>query len=317
MFGPRWMKWETACRFSTCFVKSFLFLETDFVDILVSVPQCYLFRRRTFFACFKSVIKLSKGFKKWSCFRTDRFKLKHELQKWYLVSTTSMKAKCNHWQQPFLISRKLTWQNSMKNGRICIRTAKLKKKLQTERKCLISSAVLVLLYFNGFSGWPFWFSLQMFCLNNKIHFSLANASNSASFKRKMVWKWRLAHSQTTNKLVNEAANDSARVRGQDRKILPALGTNQIAGFGGFRLLASLEKNNITYFMIFGTQMNIAKKPMSTSHRHAGWLYEGRRLLKKKIDHRQNTKLFFGVYQLFTKVLIHFITTMYKENHSDC
>ena len=52
-----------------------------------------------------------------------------------------------------------------------------------------------------------------------------------------------AHSQTTNKLVNEAANDSALVSGQDRKILPALGTNQIAEFGGFRPLASLEKNN--------------------------------------------------------------------------
>ena len=40
-----------------------------------------------------------------------------------------------------------------------------------------------------------------------------------------------AHTQTTNKLVNEAANDFARVSGQDRKIPPALGTNQIAGFG--------------------------------------------------------------------------------------
>ena len=50
-----------------------------------------------------------------------------------------------------------------------------------------------------------------------------------------------SHSQTTNKLVNEAANDSARVSGQDRKILPALGTNQIAGFRGFRPLAGLEK----------------------------------------------------------------------------
>ena len=49
------------------------------------------------------------------------------------------------------------------------------------------------------------------------------------------------HLQTTNKLVNEAANDSARVNGQDRKIPPALGTNQIAGFGGFRPLTSLEK----------------------------------------------------------------------------
>ena len=30
-----------------------------------------------------------------------------------------------------------------------------------------------------------------------------------------------AHSQTTNKLVNKAANDSARVSGQDRKKPPA------------------------------------------------------------------------------------------------
>ena len=58
----------------------------------------------------------------------------------------------------------------------------------------------------------------------------------------MVWKWRFLLIQTTNKLVNEVANDSARVSGQDRKIPPALGTNQIAGFGGFRPLASLEKN---------------------------------------------------------------------------
>ena len=55
-----------------------------------------------------------------------------------------------------------------------------------------------------------------------------------------------AHSQTTNKLVNEAANDSARVGEQDRKKLPALGTNQIEGFGGFRPVASLEKNNNLY-----------------------------------------------------------------------
>ena len=58
-----------------------------------------------------------------------------------------------------------------------------------------------------------------------------------------------AHSQTTNKLVNKAANDSARVSGQDRKKLPALATNQIAGFGGFRPLASLEKNGCIYPMV--------------------------------------------------------------------
>ena len=55
-----------------------------------------------------------------------------------------------------------------------------------------------------------------------------------------------AHSQTTNKLVNEAANDSARVSGQDRKIPPALGTNQIAGFGGFRPQAWEKK--VTYML---------------------------------------------------------------------
>ena len=50
-----------------------------------------------------------------------------------------------------------------------------------------------------------------------------------------------ANSQTTNKLVNEAANDSARISGKDRKKPPALGTNnQIAGFGGFRPLSSSQ-----------------------------------------------------------------------------
>ena len=62
------------------------------------------------------------------------------------------------------------------------------------------------------------------------------------FKRKIGFKMTVfAHSQKTNKLVNKAANDSARVSGQDRKLPPALRTNQIAGFGGFRPLASLEK----------------------------------------------------------------------------
>ena len=57
-----------------------------------------------------------------------------------------------------------------------------------------------------------------------------------------------AHSQTTNKLVNEAGNDSARVSGQDRKKPPALGTNQTAGFGGFCPLA----NKIEFVVIMLT-----------------------------------------------------------------
>ena len=62
-------------------------------------------------------------------------------------------------------------------------------------------------------------------------------------KGKLLKITAFAHSQTTNKLVNKAANNSARVSRQDGKKLPALPTNQIAGFGGFRPLASLEKIN--------------------------------------------------------------------------
>ena len=56
------------------------------------------------------------------------------------------------------------------------------------------------------------------------------------------------HSQITNKLVNEAANDSTWVSGPDRKITPVLGTNHTAGFGGFYPFASLEKNNQGIFL---------------------------------------------------------------------
>ena len=57
-----------------------------------------------------------------------------------------------------------------------------------------------------------------------------------------------AHSQITNKLVNEAANDSTWVNGPDRKISPVLGTNHTAGFGGFHPFASLEKNKQGIFL---------------------------------------------------------------------
>ena len=63
-----------------------------------------------------------------------------------------------------------------------------------------------------------------------------------------------AHSLTTNKL--EAAKISARVGGQDRKMPPALGTNQIAGSGGFRPLTSLEKKFIIIIIII--IINIAR-----------------------------------------------------------
>ena len=57
-----------------------------------------------------------------------------------------------------------------------------------------------------------------------------------------------AHSQTTNKLVNEAANNSTWVSGEDHKIPPVLGTNHTAGFGGFYPFASLKKNKQGIFL---------------------------------------------------------------------
>ena len=72
-----------------------------------------------------------------------------------------------------------------------------------------------------------------------------------------------AHSQTTNKLVNEAANDSARVSGQDRKIPPALGTNQIAGFGGFRRTQGWKKIIKSYWMRLSRIFCSARRVLST------------------------------------------------------
>ena len=45
------LKWETSVGFPPALiVTSSLYLDTGFVDILFRVPQCYLFRRRTFLA---------------------------------------------------------------------------------------------------------------------------------------------------------------------------------------------------------------------------------------------------------------------------
>ena len=68
-----------------------------------------------------------------------------------------------------------------------------------------------------------------------------------------------AHSQTTNKLVNEAANNSTWVSGEDLKIPPTLGTNYIAGFGGFHPVASLEKNKLFLHNYF---QNLTKNVIS-------------------------------------------------------
>ena len=57
----------------------------------------------------------------------------------------------------------------------------------------------------------------------------------------MVKIYRFCSFTNKKQTVNKAANDSARVSGRDCKKLPALGTNQIAGFGEYSPLASLEK----------------------------------------------------------------------------
>ena len=125
-----------------------------------------------------------------------------------------LKVKFRHWQQLFLISRKLArkkFNEKLQNLDSYSKNGKQSKNVQMHKARFqyVQHVIKlvkrhheppVLLYFGGFPGWLAWFSLQILCLNNKIHFSLANANNSASFKRKMVWKWRflLIHKQQSN-----------------------------------------------------------------------------------------------------------------------
>ena len=57
------LKWETACRFFTCVVRNFFYLDTDFIDNLFRVPmlpfsQTYLFRSKRY----------PRVLIKWNCF---------------------------------------------------------------------------------------------------------------------------------------------------------------------------------------------------------------------------------------------------------
>ena len=58
----------------------------------------------------------------------------------------------------------------------------------------------------------------------------------------------LIHKQQTN-LWMKLPTIPPGLAGKIVKKLPALGTNQIAGFGGFRPLASLEKDKYIYFFV--------------------------------------------------------------------
>ena len=134
----------------------------------------------------------------------------------------------------------------MKNGSVLNHTEKNGKQIKnrakmSNKRCIKArlqylqrghkaseATSLVLLYFIGFPGWLAWFSLQIFCLNSIIQFSLANANYSASFKRKMVSKWRflLIHKQQTNLLMK----------------LPTIPPGYAGKIVKYRPLASLEKN---------------------------------------------------------------------------
>ena len=93
------------------------------------------------------------------------------------------------------------------------------------------------------------------------------------FKKNWLKVTDFAHSQTTNKLVNKAGNDSARVSGQDSKKPPAPRTSQIAGFGGFRPFASLEKNNTSVLLFRCFLMVELNKCSMAIRRRNGWRNE--------------------------------------------
>ena len=81
------LKWKTACGFSTCVVRIFLYHD---------------------FAYVKSVTKISKGYKKWNCFSKTglntssivsivQLELQRQLQKWFLLSANSTYLKERWW----------------------------------------------------------------------------------------------------------------------------------------------------------------------------------------------------------------------------
>ena len=122
----------------------------------------------------------------------------------------------------------------------------------------------VLLYFSGFPGLLAWFSLQIFCLNDKIHFSLANDNNCASFKRKIFWEWRfllnINHNQAINKLVNAAVWwPSTAIRQNDINLLILDWTLIILNLKWSKSKTKnyfIELEIDLFFLIFNSKQNI-------------------------------------------------------------
>ena len=98
----------------------------------------------------------------------------------------------------------------------------------------------VLIYFSAFSGWPAWFFLQIFCLNNKIHFSSGlkmTVNENLWMKQPTIPPW---------------------LAGKIVKYRPLSEPIRLQDLEDFRLLASLEKNKICYVVFFFLITNFCK-----------------------------------------------------------
>ena len=126
--------------------------------------------------------------------------------------------------------------------------AKMSDKRCLKARLQFHSAVIVkrhhkpsvLIYFSAFSGWPAWFFLQIFCLNNKIHFSSGlkmTVNENLWMKQPTIPPW---------------------LAGKIVKYRPLSEPIRLQDLEDFRLLASLEKNKICYVVFFFLITNFCK-----------------------------------------------------------
>ena len=126
--------------------------------------------------------------------------------------------------------------------------AKMSDKRCLKARLQFHSAVIVkrhhkpsvLIYFSAFSGWPAWFFLQIFCLNNTIHFSSGlkmTVNENLWMKQPTIPPW---------------------LAGKIVKYRPLSEPIRLQDLEDFRLLASLEKNKICSVVFFFLITNFCK-----------------------------------------------------------
>ena len=127
--------------------------------------------------------------------------------------------------------------------------AKMSDKRCLKARLQFHSAVIVkrhhkpsvLIYFSAFSDWPAWFFLQIFCLNNKIHFSSGlkmTVNENLWMKQPTIPPW---------------------LAGKIVKYRPLSEPIRLQDLEDFRLLASLEKNKICYVVFFFSYYQFLQK----------------------------------------------------------